>query len=290
MKNSVHALLAQSLQLKASTDLEMTEAFGGDICQSYLAQITGGPTVFVKAGDPSFQNMFAMEQKGLNALAQCTELTVPTPQHVNQNSEVAILVMNALDFGPKTDKGQRHLGRGLAQMHQITHTRFGFEADNFIGKTPQKNQWHDNWVEFWLQCRMHPQLDLLAFRGASSTFLTVADSFCAQLPSLLSGHSPKPSLLHGDLWSGNFGILNDHTPCIFDPAVYYGDRETDLAMTRLFGGFSKSFYEGYQEVLPQAPGHEERQAIYNLYHILNHANLFGGGYFMQAQTEMQRFL
>lgn len=290
MKDSVIALIQETLSLGSGPELKLKQAFGGDICSSFVLVGDEGPSQFVKAGPPSFHNLFAAEQQGLETLAASNSLRVPKALCVASNDDVALLVMEHLNFGLKTESAQRALGEGLANLHRETHTQFGFYKDNFIGKTPQENSWRDDWVDFWLECRLQPQLDLLAMQGAAAAFLKVADAFCTRLSGLLKGHRPAASLLHGDLWSGNAAALEDGTPCIFDPAVYYGDRETDLAMTRLFGGFSPAFYQRYLEVLPLETGWEERQDFYNLYHVLNHANLFGGGYFLQAQTLMQKYL
>jgi fructosamine-3-kinase len=164
------------------------------------------------------------------------------------------------------------MGSMLARAHSRPGPRFGWHRDNYIGSSPQQNGWCDDWAEFWRERRLRPQLERAGLR--------------ANLDRLLEGHKPQPSLLHGDLWSGNVGFTKDG-PVVFDPAVYYGDREADLAMTELFGGFSREFYDAYQEVLPLDAGYEKRKHLYNLYHLLNHLNLFGGGYLGQVKSTLR---
>ena len=164
----------------------------------------------------------------------------------------------------------------LARMHRITGPRHGWHRDNYIGTMPQKNAWSDDWISFYRDCRLRPQLERANID---------AEFLLAGMGSLLANHRPEPSLLHGDLWNGNAGFTADG-PVIFDPAVYYGDRETDMAMTELFGGFPAAFYSSYAALFPLAPGYEVRKHLYNLYHLLNHLNLFGTGYLLQVNVAL----
>jgi len=164
----------------------------------------------------------------------------------------------------------------LATLHRQTGPRFGWHRDNFIGATPQINSWRDDWATFFHECRIRPQLELARKSGFSVPF---------PKENFLKHHKPSPSLLHGDLWSGNAGFI-DEGPVIFDPAVYYGDREADLAMTELFGGFPARFYEAYNEAFPLPDGYETRKHFYNLYHLLNHLNIFGAGYLAQVRRTL----
>ncbi len=184
----------------------------------------------------------------------------------------------------------RLLGEQLAALHRCTGEAFGFARDNFIGTSPQPNAWRDDWIDFWREQRLEFQLNLAAKNGYGGQLQSLGEKLLDALPSFFEGYTPAPSLLHGDLWSGNHAFLADGTPTIFDPAAYYGDRECDLAMTELFGGFSENFYAAYRAVWPPDPGYAVRRDLYNPYHILNHANLFGGGYLMQAVRTMQRLL
>lgn len=168
------------------------------------------------------------------------------------------------------------LAQMLAKLHRQTGPRFGWHRDNYIGATPQINAWCDDWSEFWQERRIRPQLELARKNG-----------FRLEEPPKLKGHNPQPSLLHGDLWSGNAGFIAEG-PVLFDPAVYYGDREADLAMTELFGGFPARFYEAYDEAYPLPKGYETRKHLYNLYHLLNHLNLFGRGYLQPTIEALKR--
>jgi protein-ribulosamine 3-kinase len=182
------------------------------------------------------------------------------------------LVLERLALGARPDWPA--MGRMLASLHRHTAPQFGWATDNWIGLAPQQNGWSDDWVDFFFSKRLIPQLERAGGNG-----------FTIPLPSrsLLEGHRPRPSLLHGDLWNGNAGFVPDG-PVFFDPAVYYGDREADLAMTELFGGFPAQFYAAYEKELPLAPGYERRRDLYNLYHVLNHLNIFGGSYLGQARS------
>jgi len=182
------------------------------------------------------------------------------------------IVLERLDL--KRNGDWAALARMLARLHRQTGPRFGWHRDNNIGATPQANTWCDDWPEFWQQRRMRPQLELARTNG-----------FRLPDPPKLEGHHPQPSLLHGDLWSGNAGFI-DEGPVIFDPAVYYGDREADLAMTELFGGFPREFYSSYREAYPLDAGYEQRKHFYNLYHLLNHLNIFGAGYLAQVRRTL----
>lgn len=173
----------------------------------------------------------------------------------------------------------------LAALHAQPQPYFGWHRDNWIGATPQLNERSDDWIEFWRDRRMGFQLDLAARNGYTRTIQRHGDKLRLYVAGLFAGFRPCPSLLHGDLWSGNIGCVGGE-PVIFDPAVYYGDREADLAMTELFGGFPAEFYAAYREALPLDSGYAQRRTLYNLYHVLNHLNLFGGGYLAQAERMM----
>jgi len=175
-----------------------------------------------------------------------------------------------------------------------TLLRFGFAHDNYIGTTPQPNGWPNesrtSWIDFWRERRLGFQLRLAAQNGYGGQLQTLGEKLLDALPAFFAGYTPQPSLLHGDLWSGNHAFLEDGTPVIFDPAPYYGDRECDLAMTELFGGYPADFYTAYHAAYPLDSGYAVRKDLYNLYHVLNHANLFGEGYARQAEQMMQRLL
>jgi fructosamine-3-kinase len=233
-----------------------------------------GSSRFLKVNDGRFADAFAAEADGLAALRK-TGLRAPEPLAHGVVAENAYLLLEYLELKGSGDFAA--LGRMLATAHREAGPRFGWPRDNYIGSTPQKNGWSDDWAGFWRERRLRPQIELARSRG-----------FDVEIPSLhlLQNHHPQPSLLHGDLWSGNAGFTSEG-PVVFDPAVYYGDREADLAMTELFGGFPREFYKAYNEVLPLPEEYGKRKHLYNLYHLLNHLNLFGGGYLGQVKATLR---
>ncbi len=262
---------------------------GGCINESYL--ISGaGQRYFVKLNTAQLSEMFAAEAAGLNEIAASHTIRVPKVICYGVSGQQSYLVLEQLDFGPGNSRSQTQLGQRLAQMHRHTAKQFGWHRHNTLGTTPQPNRQSDHWIEFWRSQRLSHQLKLAAANGYNGPLQTLGQQLLDQLDDLFVGHQPEPSLLHGDLWSGNYAIATDGTPLIFDPAVYYGDRETDIAMTELFGGFSTEFYQAYETEYPLAPGYHQRKPLYNLYHILNHLNLFGGGYQLQAVSMMEQLL
>ncbi|MEE9492872.1 MAG: fructosamine kinase family protein [Gammaproteobacteria bacterium] len=260
---------------------------GGCINQAWRVPSSAGE-LFIKVNQASKLAMFEAEEAGLRELQQCRLLNIPVPICSGVADEHSWLVMNDLELGGSGNSIE--LGRGLAEMHGITAEKFGWLRENTIGSTRQINTLENDWLTFWREHRLRIQLEMAAVHGAGSQFIGLGESLLISLPDLLADHQPAPSLLHGDLWSGNYAWTLQGKPAIFDPAVYYGDRETDLAMTKLFGGFGKDFYAAYEERLPLSTGYALRKNLYNLYHVLNHFNLFGGSYLSQARAMMQRLL
>lgn len=267
---------------------------GGCINQTYrltLGDRSDGQSYFVKLNQASGLEMFAAEAAGLADLAAAAAVKVPQPLCYGQAGDRAYLVLEWLELGRGDGRSWEQLGRDLATLHRWPGTpettQFGWHRANTIGSTPQPNDWEADWVTFWAERRIGFQLRLARRRGGH---FPQGDQLLAAIPHLLKGHRPKPSLLHGDLWSGNAAVTIVGVPVIFDPAAYWGDRETDLAMTELFGGFPSSFYAGYQAVYPTETGYEHRKILYNLYHILNHFNLFGGSYGSQANAMIRQLL
>jgi len=265
-----------------------TAATGGCIHSSWVLE-SGARRYFAKTNDARFAASFAAEADGLVALAGAG-IRVPRPIAQGAADGAAFLVLEHLPLGRGSDAGFRELGRALARVHAHRGSEFGWHRDNFIGLTAQSNARHASWAEFWRIERLAPQLALAARNGHRGAVQSLGERVVEAVPRLLAGHAPAPSLLHGDLWGGNAGFLRDGTPVVFDPAVYYGDAEADLAMTDLFGGFPASFYEGYSEVSPIGAGYRARRVLYNLYHVLNHLNLFGEGYRAQAEQMLARLL
>ena len=232
---------------------------------------------FVKLNRPECLPMFEAEADGLRAIAATGTIRVPEPVVCGADARAAFLVMEWLDPGGKGDEAR--LGADTATMHMRMGDCFGWPRDNFIGSTPQDNTPSEKWAEFFRDRRLTPMFRRLTENGSP---VAGAERLLERVPELLDGVDARPSLLHGDLWGGNAGFLRDGTPVVFDPAVYRGHHEADLAMTRLFGGFGPRFHHGYHEVVPAAPGGAKREKLYNLYHLLNHALLFGGGYHARA--------
>lgn len=246
---------------------------GGCIHDCYRVSIAGA-TRFLKTNSAEYEDAFAAEADGLAAL-RARGVRAPEPHSHGVAAGHAYLVLEYLDLTGRRDFST--LGRRLAAAHRKAGPRFGWHRDNYIGATPQGNGWCDEWRDFWVERRIKPQIELALRNG-----------FRIEPPevSLLKNHAPTPSLLHGDLWSGNAGFTAEG-PVVFDPAVYYGDREADLAMTELFGGFPREFYEAYNAEFPLLPGYEKRKQMYNLYHLLNHLNLFGARYLGQVKSTLQ---
>jgi protein-ribulosamine 3-kinase len=266
-------------------------ALGGGCINSAYRIGDGERSWFVKLNTGVKLDMFEAERDGLNELAAAGAVRVPRPLATGVAAGQAFIVMEALALGSGgSSGGMAELGRQLAALHRHTGARFGWYRDNTIGATPQSNRQHDDWVGFWRDERLGAQLLMAANNGASRVLLQQGERLLAAFPRLFDGYTPVPSLLHGDLWSGNYATTLDGTPTIFDPAVYYGDREAELAMTELFGGFGDDFYAVYNEAWPLDPGYRQRKTLYNLYHILNHFTMFGGGYAGQAEGMMGRLL
>jgi fructosamine-3-kinase len=243
--------------------------------------MAGRGDAFVKTGPASALDMFEAEVEGLRDLALASAIRIPAVIDCGIENGTAFIALERLHFQPATPVAETQLGQQLAALHRHTEKKHGWHRDNTIGPTPQQNPWTRDWVEFFREHRLRFQLDLAARNGYSGDLQSLGLQLAERLPALFDGHRPAASLCHGDLWSGNWGVA-DGVPVIFDPAVYYGDRESDIAMTMLFGGFGRAFYRAYEESWPMAPGHERRLKLYQLYHVLNHLNLFGSGYLGQA--------
>ncbi len=253
---------------------------GGDISAAWRLT-TDDADVFVKTGLAEASEMFAAEAEGLSELAQAKAVRVPEVLAIGQHQDTAFLAIEWLRFGRSDAHSERLLGEQLAELHRTVKDRFGWHRDNTIGLTPQHNTWDADWVTFFREQRLGFQLRLAAQNGFAGDLQAKGARLLKRLPVFFDGYQPSSSLLHGDLWGGNWATC-DGLPVIFDPAVYYGDRETDLAMTRLFGGFGRAFHEAYQASWPLEPGSDERCHLYQLYHVLNHLNLFGSGYLGRA--------
>jgi fructosamine-3-kinase len=262
---------------------------GGDINAAYRLQ-SEDRSFFVKLNRPDRFAMFESEAAGLEALTQTQSIRVPKLIACGQTAEHAFLVLEYIALNNLDSRSEQLLGQQLAQLHRQKQAYFGWHRDNTIGSTTQANGRYDDWLKFWQEQRLVHQLTLAAAKGYRGRLQTLGEKLCADLKPLFSGYQPQPALVHGDLWGGNAAADDQGNPVIYDPACYFGDRETDLAMTELFGGFSPAFYQAYQTAYPLAPGYAERKTLYNLYHILNHLNLFGQGYLHQAENMIDKLL
>jgi len=245
---------------------------------------------FVKLNRAACSGMFAAEAAGLAELARAGSVRVPRPLCHGEEGDTAFLVCEWLHLSPSGRGSAARLGGQLAALHRHTRQTFGWERDNTIGATPQINTPETDWCTFWRERRLGFQLALAEQNGMSPGLLHKGERLMVALDGLLAGHRPQASLLHGDLWGGNWGVDDAGAPVLFDPAVYFGDREAELAMTELFGGFPEDFYAAYRENWPLDEGYALRRTLYNLYHVLNHFNLFGGGYAAQAGSMMDTLL
>ncbi len=261
---------------------------GGGCINTALRLADGEQEWFVKTNSADRLAMFEAEAEGLAAMADTGTIRVPRPLLTGSHDGQSFIVMEYIASGGGGAGSQAAAGEQLAAMHRHMADRFGWHRDNTIGATHQPNDWRDTWIDFWREQRLGFQLDLAA-RNGYAHLKRLGEPLLERFPALID-HDPQPSLLHGDLWGGNIAFDREGQPVIFDPAVYYGDREADLAMTELFGGFGRDFYAAYQAAWPLDPGYTVRKTLYNLYHVLNHANLFGGGYAGQAQRMMERLL
>jgi fructosamine-3-kinase len=242
---------------------------------------------FVKLNAAAKAQMFAAEADALRELAAAKAIRVPHPISSGTAGAHSFLIIESLPFGAGRPSDWEAMGRQLARLHRQTSAEFGWHRDNVIGSTPQSNPWTRDWPSFFRDQRLRPQFKLARQNGYQ---LQTSDELLKLVDALLAGHSPVPSLLHGDLWSGNAGFLEDGTPVIFDPATYYGDRETDVAFSEFFGGFPSAFYKGYESGWPLDPGYAKRKKLYNLYHVLNHLNLFGATYLDQSEQMTSELL
>ncbi len=267
---------------------EYTGVNGGCINDAWKFSGEDGRCFFVKTNSSGSEGMFAAEAAGLQEIIHSGSVIAPAPVCFGVAGSKAFLVLEYLAFGAG-DAWQR-LGYELARMHRHTRTDYGWSKDNTIGSTPQINTPGSDWPEFWRKYRLGYQLQLARKNGYCGSLQQKGEQLLRLFPALFSAYTPPASLLHGDLWSGNQAVTPDGRPVIFDPAVYFGDREADIAMTELFGGFPSRFYAAYNEAWPLDEGYSVRRNLYNLYHILNHLNLFGGGYLHQAEQMMAQLL
>ena len=260
---------------------------GGSINAAYRLEGAEG-TWFVKLNRSDAVEMFAAEAEGLLELTGAQAIRIPRPITWGVAGDRSFLIMEWLTLHGRGDWAE--LGEGLARMHGVTAERHGWHRDNTIGSTPQLNTQDSDWARFYADQRLQFQLGLAHEHGYGGRLTEAGERLCQELPAFFTDYTPSPSLLHGDLWSGNIAFDDKRSPVLYDPAVYYGDRETDLAMSELFGRLPESAYDAYNAVWPVDPGYSVRRDLYQLYHVLNHLNLFGGMYASQARDMIDRLL
>lgn len=253
---------------------------GGDISAAWRVR-ANDHAVFLKTGSTDSYEMFLAEAEGLRELEKANAVLVPKVLGCVRSSTESLLALEWIDFDLPGADAEELLGHQLAKQHRYCNPRFGWHRDNTIGSTPQRNLWNDDWIEFLTEDRIGYQLRLAAENGFTGELQSEGNKLMSDLGRLFSGYWPEASLLHGDLWGGNWASSSGQ-PVIFDPAVYYGDRESDIAMTKLFGGFGAAFYRAYEASWPLATGSDQRILLYQLYHVLNHLNLFGRSYLDRA--------
>jgi fructosamine-3-kinase len=269
---------------------ESSEAVGGGSIHRAWKLSDGLRHYFVKTNEPSAAPMFATEAHGLRVLSAAGAVRTPTVIACGQNEDAAFLILEWIDLAPLDQRCGADLGAALARQHRLSGDAFGWTEDNYIGVTPQQNKPHPGWPHFFGENRLRPQLQLAQRNGMDKALVAKGCAAIERCGGLFIDYRPAPSLLHGDLWSGNAAQSSDGRAVIYDPACYYGDRETDIAMAELFGGFPASFYAAYRTAWPLHSGYEARKPLYNLYHILNHFNLFGAAYGGQAQRMIEGLL
>lgn len=276
VETAISAALGEPFRVRSAT------AVGGGCINDAHCLSDGRRSFFVKTNTADRLGMFSAESAGLDEIRRSNSLRVPAPLSYGGSEAQSWLVLEYIEMASPEPTTYSELGEQLALMHSHSAPVFGWTRDNTIGSTLQPNTQTSNWVTFLRERRIGYQLELAQARGAPPGLQDRGRRLLLELPAFFSDYQPEPSLLHGDLWGGNWSCDSQGKPVLFDPAVYYGDREADLAMTELFGGFNDSFYQSYGNAWPLDPGYGTRKVLYNLYHILNHYNLFGGGYARQA--------
>ncbi len=276
--------------MSAVTGHELAPAPTEAVSSACLRWTSDAGPMFIKVAAADRAWVFEAEAEGLRALASASSIRVPSVLGAGVASNRAWLALEWIDLVSPTPRSEARLGELLAEQHRTTSATFGWRRANTIGLTEQKNEPDTDWGRFYAARRLGFQLDLAEAGGHGGRLLDRGRRLCESVPALLGGYSPVPSLLHGDLWAGNHAEDSSCNPVVFDPAVYFGDREADIAMTRLFGGYGRTFYSAYEAAWPLEPGAAGRVPLYNLYHVLNHLNLFGGGYRRQAEDMIEGLL
>ncbi len=287
------AELAEALRLALGASVQGARRLsGGDINDAFELTLSSGARLFLKTNAHAPARMFPAEAHGLDWLREADALRIPQVLAVSsgREGEPSFLVLELLSPAPRARDFDERLGQGLAALHRFGAPSFGWGRDNFIGSLPQQNRAHGAWPEFYWSERLEPQLARAVAAGHASARLRGGMERLAARLAELVGPSEPPARLHGDLWGGNLHGDERGAPCLIDPAPYGGHREVDLAMMRLFGGFGERVFHAYEEAWPLAPGHADRVALYQLYPLLVHVNLFGGGYVASVERALARYV
>jgi fructosamine-3-kinase len=284
----VERIWAQLASALGSAVCKASRVAGGDINDAYRVKLADSREVFVKTHDAAPQGLFQAEARGLQWLAEAGAIALPKVLAVSNDDAVPFLVLELIEPGSRSRDFDERLGRELAALHRVGAPGFGLDHDNFIGSLPQTNAVEQDWQSFYRQQRLVPQVRRAA-RHLGSALQQNFDQLYARLPDLV-GTAEPPARLHGDLWGGNLHATVSGAPCLIDPAVYGGHREIDLAMMQLFGGFSERVFDAYDEAYPLQPDWRERVQLYQLYPLLVHVNLFGGGYVGSVQRALSRYV
>lgn len=283
LRNEVQNLLDQSID-------DIQQASGGSINQAAKITTAAGDAFFLKWNSSAAADMFPKEQKGLQEL-QSADSGLIIPEVIGTGTTADgtdFILMEFIGEGSADSQSHQYFGERLAALHRVTADQYGLDHDNYIGRLPQSNTRHNSWIDFFVQERLQVQVRMAVDDGKLSSSVTGNfERLYKQLPDILA--EEPASLLHGDLWSGNYFFDDAGQPAIYDPAVYYGNREIELAMTHLFGGFSSAFYGAYRQAFVLQPGFGSRKDIYNLYPLLVHTNLFGASYARRVQSIVNRF-
>ena len=294
--NSSWQDVSQKLSQSLDSDIKFIDKIsvsGGCINQSWRLTDSNNKSWFVKTNSPNSIDMFIAESEGLDEIRKSESIRIPYSYLHGVTDEFSYLILGNLSLDSRIHAAE--MGEQLAKMHKFHHLAegekiFGWYINNTIGTTNQSNKLHKTWPTFYKKERLIPQLEHAKKNCYSSKAYEAGFQLANSLDEFFTQYDPKPSLLHGDLWSGNCATDEEGSPVIFDPAVYYGDREADIAMTELFGGFSSEFYASYNNGYPLDQGYKVRKTLYNLYHVLNHFNLFGGSYAQQAESMTNQLL
>jgi protein-ribulosamine 3-kinase len=287
LHKAVEQLLSSGLK-QTVTILRACSIGGGCINHAHRIETTNGNYFLKWNNADAYPGMFEAEAKGLTLLHSANALYIPETIATREVKNLSFILLELINCGRRTKNFWADFGEKLAQLHNNTSQAFGLDHDNYIGSLPQSNKRYKKWNDFFIYERLEKQIELARNSDAIDN-LTIEqfNNFFNRIDELIP--EEQPALLHGDLWNGNYMVASDGTACLIDPAVYYGHREMDLAMTKLFGGFDPKFYESYHSAFSLQPGFENRVNIHNLYALMVHVNLFGGGYLQQVKSILSKF-